>query len=105
MMPPCKLKFRLLYFIFYKFYVADRAFEIEPFLSYENKPQHQFGNCLYYTPVGALRCKRLRVANVRETDTPSHLYGISHMSSVEPASRKRTHKVGRGHFIKTLPQC
>ena len=32
MMPPCKLKFRRLYFIFCKFYVADRAFEIEPFL-------------------------------------------------------------------------
>ena len=34
MMPPCKLKFRRLYFIFCKFYVADRAFEIEPFLYY-----------------------------------------------------------------------
>jgi hypothetical protein len=34
------------------------------------KPQHQLSNCLYYTPFGALRCKRLRIANVRETDTP-----------------------------------
>src|SRR3954467_13601282 len=66
----------------------------EPFLSYENKPQHQSCNCLYYTPVGALRCKRLHKANVRETDTPNHLYGTSHMSSVEPVSRKRVRSVG-----------
>ena len=32
MMPPCKLKFRRLYFIFCKFYVAARACEIELFL-------------------------------------------------------------------------
>src|SRR4051812_30464849 len=66
----------------------------EPFLSYENKPQHQSHNCLYYTPVGALRCKRLRKANVREKDTPSHLYGTSHMSCMEQVSRKRVRLVG-----------
>ena len=105
MMPPCQLKLIRFYFIFCKFYVAARGFEREPFLSYESKPQHQFGNCLYYTPFGALRCKRLRIANVRETNTPqSHLYGTSHMSSVELVLRKRTHKVGRGRFIRTLPQ-
>src|ERR1041385_2827050 len=47
-----------------------------------------------HTPVGALRCKRLCVANVRETDTPSHLYGTSHMSSVKPVSCKRVRSVG-----------
>ena len=29
---PLQIKVRRLYFIFCKFYVADRAFEIEPFL-------------------------------------------------------------------------
>ena len=33
--------------------MADRGFEKEPFLSYEEKPQHQLGNCLYFTPFGA----------------------------------------------------
>src|ERR1043165_2040917 len=51
-------------------------------------------NRMYYTSVGALRCKHLRIANVRETDTPSHLYGISHMSSVELVSRKCVRSVG-----------
>ena len=32
---------------------------------------------------------------------PNHIYSTSHMSSVEPVS----HKVGRGRFIRTLPQC
>ena len=76
MMPPCKLKFRRLYFIFCKFYMADWGFGREPFLSYEKKPQHQLGNCLYYTPFGALRCKRFRIANVRETDTPKATYMV-----------------------------
>src|SRR3954463_11697449 len=64
------------------------------FLPCKKKPQHQSCNRLYYTPVGALRCKRLCVANVRETDTPNHLYGTSHMSSVEPVSHKRVRSVG-----------
>src|SRR3954469_3380193 len=90
----CKLKLKTpFYFIFCKFYVAARGFEKNRFLSCENKPQHQSRNCLYYTPVGALRCKRLRKDNVRETDTPIHLYGTSHMSSVEPVSRKRVRSV------------
>ena len=62
----CKLTLILFYFIFCKFYVADRGFERELFLPYEEKPQHQLGNCLYYTPFGALRSKRLRIANVRD---------------------------------------
>ena len=48
MIPFCKLKLIGFYFIFCKFYVAARGFEREPFLSYENKPQHQFDNCIYY---------------------------------------------------------
>ena len=40
------------------------------------QPQHQLSNCLYYTPFGALRCKRLRIANVRETDTPKATYMV-----------------------------
>ena len=53
MIPPfCKLKLIRFYFIFCKFYVADRGFGRELFLSYEKKPQHQLGNCLYYTPFG-----------------------------------------------------
>ena len=95
MIPPfCKLKLIRFYFIFCKFYMTARGFEKEPFLSYENMQQHQSGNCIYYTPVGALRCKRLCKANVRERDTPSHLYGTSHMSSVEPVSRKCVRSVG-----------
>ena len=100
MIPPfCKLKLIYFYFIFCKFYVAARGFEKEPFLSYENKPQHQFSNYLYYTPVGALRCKHLRIANVERQTPPNHLYGTSHMSSVEPVSRKRIRSVGAASSV------
>src|SRR3954464_8215109 len=95
MIPFCKLKLkRLSTLSFACFTWLLGVLTKELFLSYENKPQHQSRNRLYYTPVGALRCKRLRKANVRDTDTPSHLYGTSHMSSVEPVSRKRVRSVG-----------
>src|SRR3954465_10230787 len=54
---------------------------------------------LYYTPVGALRCKHLHIANAERQTPPATLYGTSHMSSVEPVSRKRVRSVG-GRFIK-----
>ena len=73
MMPPLQIKVRCLYFIFCKFYVADRAFEIEPFLYIQ--PQQRLNNCLYDTPFGALRWK-CRIANVRETDTPKATYMV-----------------------------
>ena len=83
---------------------VSREREREPFLFCENMPQHRFLNRLYYAPAGALHCKHLRIANVRETDTRTHLYGISHMSSVEPVSRKRVRLVGAtssGHCRNT----
>src|ERR1041385_2265602 len=91
----CKLKLkRLLLYLLQVLRGCKGVSRGNRFLSCENKPQHQSCNRLYYTPVGALRCKRLRVANARETDTPRHLYGTSHMSSVEPVSRKRVRSVG-----------
>ena len=92
MIPPfCKLKLIRFYFIFCKFYVGARGFDREPILSCENKPQHQFGNCLYYTPVGALRCKRLRIANVREIDTPPATYMVHAIWQAWNQSRVRVH--------------
>src|ERR1041385_4663417 len=88
------------YFSFCKFYVAARGFEREnrfyPAKKHATTPSPIR---LYYTPVGALRCKNLRIANAERQTPPATLYGTSHMSSVEPVSRKRVRSVG-DRFIK-----
>ena len=76
MIPPdmqikVKKRFSTLSFASFTWLLGFR--EKNRFYPTKNKPQHQSRNRLYYTPIGALRCKRLCKANVRETDTPSHL--------------------------------
>src|SRR3954469_19629322 len=101
MIPPtCKLKLKTsLYFIFCKFYVAARGFEKRTVSILRKQATTPIHNCLYYTPVGALRCKHLRIANAERHTPPATLYGTSHMSIVEQVSRKRVRSVG-ARFIK-----
>src|ERR1044071_5692588 len=83
------------YFSLCKFYVAARGFERENrFYPAEKHATTPSPIRLYYTPVGALRCKYLRIANAERQTPPATLYGTSHMSSVEPVSRKRVRSVG-----------
>src|SRR3954467_6533125 len=106
MIPPtCKLKLKMpFYFIFCKFYVAARGFEKRTISILRIQATTPIRNCLYYTPVGSLRCKHLRKANVRETDTPQPL--IWYKPYVKRGTNlPYTCKVGLGRFIGTLPQC
>src|ERR1043165_4050546 len=74
MIPPtCKLKLKTpFYFIFCKFYVAARGFEKRTDSILRKQATTPIHNCLYYTPVGALRCKHLRIANAERQTPPSH---------------------------------
>src|SRR4051812_41972873 len=50
-------------------------------------------------PCRGPRCKHLRIANAERQTPLTTLYGTSHISSMEPFSRKRVRSVG-GRFIK-----
>src|SRR3954469_118351 len=94
MMPPCKLKFRRLYFIFCKFYVAARAFEIEPFLCLRTY-NHNNSAIVSITALSWPSAANVFAKLILERQTPQrHLYGTSHMSSVEPVSHKCIRSVG-----------
>ena len=70
MMPPCKLKFRRLYFIFCKFYVADRAFEIEPFLCLRTDNHNTNPAILSITPLSGPSVANVFASLMLERQTP-----------------------------------
>ena len=63
------------YFSLCKFYVVARGFEKRTDSILRKQATTPIHNCLYYTPVGALRCKHLRIANA-ERQTPQPLYMV-----------------------------
>src|SRR3954468_2250933 len=96
MIPPtCKLKLKTpFYFIFCKFYVAARGFEKRTAF-YPTKTSHNTNpqlSLLHPCRGPPLKTSSHRLC--RETDPSlATLYGTSHMSSVEPVSRKRVRSV------------
>src|ERR1041385_7153009 len=73
----CKLKLKTpFYFIFCKFYVAARGFEKRTVSILRKQATTPIHNCLYYTPVGALHCKHLRIANAERQTHPQPLYMV-----------------------------
>ena len=96
---PCKIKLDAFYFIFCMFYVTARASVQEPFLTYESATTA----IRYLSLLHPFRGPPLQMLYqlLQERQTPaSHIYGTSHMSGVEPVSRKSTRKVGTGRFIQ-----
>src|SRR3954462_8905830 len=84
------------YFSLCKFYVAARGFEREDrFYPAKNMPQHRLPS-VSITPLSGPSVANI-FASLMQKDTPPPtftLYGTSHMSSMEPVSRKRVRSVG-----------
>ena len=65
------------------------------FLPTNIEPQHLIDNHLYDPLKEALACTAMSTKVGDAIHPPSHIYGTSRMSGVEPVSRKSTRKVGR----------
>ena len=76
MMHPCKLKFRRLYFIFCKFYVADRAFEIEPFLCLRTYNHNTNSAIVSITPLSGPSVANVFASLMLERQTPPATYMV-----------------------------
>src|SRR3954469_11816131 len=91
----CKLKLKRLLLYIFKFYVAAKGFrERTPF--YPAKTSHNTNPAIVsITPLLGPSVANVFTSLMLERQTPpSHLYGTSHMSSVEPVSRKHVRSVG-----------
>ena len=76
MMPPYKLKFRRLYFIFCKFYVADRAFEIELFLCLRTYNHNTNSAIVSITPLSGPSIANVFASLMLERQTPPATYMV-----------------------------
>src|ERR1041385_4061394 len=93
--PNAKLNLKTLsYFIFCNFYVAARGFGKRTAF-YPAKTSHNTNPAIVsITPQSGPSVANVFASLMLERQTnPSHLYGTSHMSSVEPVSRKRVRSV------------
>src|ERR1041385_2814314 len=97
----CKLKLKTpFYFIFCKFYVAARGFQKRTAF-YPAKTSHNTNPAIVsITPLSGPSVANIFASLMqRDRQPPATLYSTSHMSSVEPVSRKRVRSV-EGRFIK-----
>ena len=93
--PSCKVNLNAFYFIFCKFYVAGRGVERENRFVLRKKCHDSDSTIVSVTPLSGSSVANIFASLMLERQTPpSLLYGTSHMSSVEPVSRKRVRSVG-----------
>src|SRR4051812_41603060 len=82
-------------FIFCKFYVAARGFEKRTVFYPMKTSHHTSPSIVSITPLLGPSVANVFASLMLERHAPSsHLYGTSHMSSMEPFSRKRVRSVG-----------
>src|ERR1043165_4813018 len=94
----CKLKLKRLLLYLLQVLRGCSGFQ-ERIVSILRKPCHNTNSAIVsITPLSGPSVANVFASLMLERQTPpSHLYGTSHMSSVEPVSRKRVRSVGPLH--------